>query len=101
MSSPAPADDTPYALLGGNASVRRLADRFYALMAGVPEYRGIRKLHPQYLPGFREKLYRFLSGWFGGPPLYVEKYGHAPASSKQGSRLRDAHVRESGASPLP
>lgn len=99
MSGPVPADDTPYSALGGDAAVRRLVDAFYGLMDEVPEYHGIRKLHPRDLAGSREKLYLFLSGWLGGPPLYVEKYGHAPASSKQGSRLRDAHVRESDASP--
>ena len=70
------AADTPYALLGGDAGVRRLVDRSYDLMDAVPEYHGIRKLHPQDLAGSREKLYLFLSGWLGGPPLYVEKYGH-------------------------
>ncbi len=100
MNGPVPADDTPYSALGGDAGVRRLVDAFYGLMDVVPEYHCIRKLHPRDLAGSREKLYLFLSGWLGGPPLYVEKFGHAPASSKQGSRLRDAHVRESGASPL-
>jgi hemoglobin len=76
MSSPSPADDRPYSLLGGDAGVRRLVDRFYDLMDEVPEYHGIRKLHLQDLAGSREKLYLFLSGWLGGPPLYVEKYGH-------------------------
>lgn len=75
-SNPAPADDTPYRLLGGDTGVRHLVDRFYDLMAEVPEYQGIRKLHPQDLAGSREKLYLFLSGWLGGPPLYVEKHGH-------------------------
>lgn len=69
-------DDTPYTLLGGDAGVRRLVDRFYDLMEEVPEYHGIRKLHPQDLSTSREKLYLFLSGWLGGPPLYMEKYGH-------------------------
>jgi hemoglobin len=76
MSSPSPVDDTPYRLLGGDAGLRRLVDRFYDLMDEVPEYHGIRKLHPQDLSGSREKLQLFLSGWLGGPPLYVEKYGH-------------------------
>jgi hemoglobin len=70
------AADTPYAMLGGDAGVRRLVDRFYDLMDVVPEYHVIRKLHPQDLAGSREKLYLFLSGWLGGPPLYVEKFGH-------------------------
>lgn len=70
------AADTPYAMLGGDTGVRRLVDRFYDLMDEVPEYHVIRKLHPQDLAGSREKLYLFLSGWLGGPPLYVEKHGH-------------------------
>ena len=91
---------TPYELLGGETGLRQLINRFYDLMDTAPEYYGIRKLHPQDLSGSRDKLFMFLSGWLGGPGLYVEKFGHAPASSEQGSRLRDANVRESGAAPL-
>jgi len=40
-----------------------------------PEYYAIRKLHPQDLSGSAEKLYLFLSGWLGGPPLYQQKFG--------------------------
>lgn len=69
-------DATPYAALGGDTAVRHLVDRFYDLMDTVPEYYGIRKLHPADLSGSRDKLYRFLSGWLGGPSLYIEKYGH-------------------------
>jgi hemoglobin len=77
MSSISPdAAATPYALVGGAAALRRLVDRFYDLMDSVPEYHGIRKLHPAELAGSREKLFMFLSGWLGGPGLYVEKYGH-------------------------
>ena len=28
------------------------------------------------MQGSEDKLYQFLSGWMGGPQLYVEKYGH-------------------------
>ena len=34
------------------------------------------ELTPADLAGSREKLYLFLSGWLGGPPLYAEKFGH-------------------------
>ena len=66
----------PYELIGGDAGVRALVDRFYDLMDGVPEYHVIRKLHPADLSGSRSKLYMFLSGWMGGPQLYAEKFGH-------------------------
>jgi len=67
---------THYERLGGEAVVRNLVDRFYDLMDQQPEYYGIRKLHPQELSGSRQKLFMFLSGWLGGPQLYVESFGH-------------------------
>ena len=69
-------DVPPYDLLGGEAAVRKLIDRFYDLMDETPEYYVIRKLHPADLSGSREKLFMFLSGWLGGPPLYTDKHGH-------------------------
>jgi hemoglobin len=65
-----------YELLGGESAVRDLVDRFYDVMDRLPQARGIRAMHPQDLTGSREKLFLFLSGWLGGPPLYQEKYGH-------------------------
>ncbi|MDO9451210.1 MAG: group II truncated hemoglobin [Rugosibacter sp.] len=79
-----PIDATPYALLGGETAVRHLVNRFYALMDIRPEAQGIRRLHPQDLAGSEEKLFMFLSGWLGGPQLFIEKYGHP--------RLRQRHL---------
>ena len=69
------AAQTPYQALGGAQKLRALVDRFYELMDTQPEYYAIRKLHPQDLSGSAEKLYLFLSGWLGGPPLYLQKFG--------------------------
>lgn len=73
-----------YARLGGEAGVRALVDRFYDLMDSLPEAYTIRKLHPVDLSASREKLFLFLSGWLGGPPLYTERHGHP--------RLRARHL---------
>ena len=67
---------TPYEQLGGDAGVRKIVDRFYDLMDASPEAATIRKLHATSLKASREKLYMFLTGWTGGPPVYVEKHGH-------------------------
>jgi hemoglobin len=67
---------TPYQLLGGDARVRELVDRFYDLMDLEPAYRELRAVHGSTLESAREKLYHFLSGWLGGPPLYTDRYGH-------------------------
>jgi hemoglobin len=70
------ATDTPYAAIGGDAQLRRMVDRFYDLMDETPAFERIRRLHPADLAGSREKLYLFLSGYLGGPPLYQERIGH-------------------------
>lgn len=73
---PSPANPTPYELLGGETGVRRLVDRFYDLMDSAPEAANVRALHAKSLKSSREKLFLFISGWTGGPPLYVERFGH-------------------------
>ena len=73
MSEP---QTTAFELVGGEAAVRALVDRFYDLMDLEPEYRELRALHPSTLDGSRDKLFWFLCGWLGGPQHYVERYGH-------------------------
>lgn len=68
--------ETPYQRLGGEPAIRRLVSRFYELMDELPEAYAARKIHPENLSHSGEKFVLFLSGWLGGPQLYVEKYGH-------------------------
>ena len=75
---------THYERVGGEEGIRRLVERFYEIMDTEPEAYGIRKLHPQDLSGSKEKLFMFLSGWMGGPQLFVEKFGHP--------KLRQRHM---------
>jgi hemoglobin len=35
-----------------------------------------RKLHPDDLSGSADKLFMYLSGYLGGPQLFIEKFGH-------------------------
>ena len=69
-------DDTPYARMGGEAAVRALVDRFYDLMDLEPDYVQLRAVHGTDLMSARDKLFWFLSGWLGGPSLYIERFGH-------------------------
>jgi hemoglobin len=66
----------PYQLIGGDAKVRELVERFYDLMELEPNYRRLREVHGSSLESAREKLYLFLSGWLGGPSLYADRFGH-------------------------
>ena len=82
-ANPEPTE-TPYQRLGGEAVLRQLVLRFYDYMNQLPEARGIRKMHGADLSGAADKLFKFLSGWLGGPDLFVQEYGHP--------RLRARHL---------
>lgn len=75
---------TPYQLIGGEAATRKLANRFYDIMATAPEAAELYAIHPLPLDVIRQKFFEFLSGWLGGPGLFEEKYGHP--------RLRARHM---------
>ena len=53
-------------------------------MDELPEAYAARRRHPESLAGANESLFDYLSGWFGGPNLYIERKGHP--------RLRMRHV---------
>ncbi|MGM0564742.1 MAG: group II truncated hemoglobin [Pseudomonadota bacterium] len=73
-----------YERMGGEAPIRELVERFYDIMDSDDSARRVRAMHPSELTGSRMKLYEFLVGWMGGPPLYMNKYGHP--------RLRMRHL---------
>ena len=84
-----PAEDqenapTLYDIIGGEARLRELVDRFYDLMDLEPQFAALRAMHPPTLDGSRDKLFWFLSGWSGGPNHYIERFGHP--------RLRARHL---------
>ncbi|MCB1506774.1 MAG: group II truncated hemoglobin [Hyphomicrobiaceae bacterium] len=66
---------TLYDLLGGEPALRKLTRRMYELMATLPEAAAARNVHPPDLAGSEQKFFEFMSGWLGGPPLFVEKRG--------------------------
>jgi hemoglobin len=73
-----------YELIGGEPGLRSLVEHFYDIIDSAPEAAQLRALHPKNLRQSREKFFMFLSGWMGGPQLYVEKFGHP--------RLRMRHM---------
>lgn len=79
---------TFYELLGGDKTgienIRRLVETFYDIMDSDTKVTELRALHQADLTETREKLFMFLTGWTGGPQLYIERYGHP--------RLRARHL---------
>jgi len=79
---------TFYELLGGDVTgqdkLRLLVETFYDTMNRDPKAEGLRAIHSPDLKEAREKLFMFLTGWTGGPQLYIERHGHP--------RLRARHA---------
>ena len=75
---------TLYERIGGEEAIQNLVKTFYRQMDELKEAKPIRQMHAKSLKVSEEKLFMFLSGWMGGPSLYMEKYGH--------SRLRRRHM---------
>lgn len=66
--------DTPYEEIGGDEVVEALAATFYDVVEA--ESPVLAAMLPADTRVSRRKLYEFLSGWMGGPPLYWERRGH-------------------------
>ena len=67
---------TPYEVIGGEAAIRTLVEKFYYYMDTLPEAKGIRDIHQADLTSAETKLFKYMTGWLGGPNLYIEEYGH-------------------------
>ena len=67
---------TPYGLMGGEQAILNLVDRFYFFMDTLFEAQGIRAIHQTNLDSAKSKLFKYLSGWLGGPNLFIEEFGH-------------------------
>ncbi|MGD2059383.1 MAG: group II truncated hemoglobin [Acidimicrobiia bacterium] len=74
--------DTPYAEMGGEEAVRALSEAFYDVIE--EESPTLRAMLPANTANTRRKLFMYLTGWLGGPPLYEQKWGHP--------RLRMRHM---------
>lgn len=74
---------TPYDHIGEETAILSLVERFYFYMDTLPEAAGIRAMHAADLSSAHDKLFKFLSGWLGGPDLFIQEYGHP--------RLRQRH----------
>lgn len=70
---PDQVEKTPYESIGGEAGVRRLVERFYEIMDSDPAAANVRAMHTADLSPMRQTLFEFLSGAFGGPPLYMSR----------------------------
>ena len=73
-----------YSRLGGEHVLREFVNHLYDFMDYFPAVEPIREMHSDDLSVARDRLFKFLSGMLGGPPLYMQEFGHP--------RLRQRHM---------
>lgn len=73
-----------YDRLGGETPLTSFVDRLYFHMDSDTEVESVRSMHAMPLEEAATRLFRFLSGMLGGPPLFHEHYGEP--------RLRRRHM---------
>jgi hemoglobin len=85
--------ETPYEILG-DKGIKALANAFYDAMNELPEAAEVRAMHAEDLSNVKRMLAAYLTGWMGGPPIYLALKGsvcltdvHAPYAI--GARERD------------
>ncbi len=88
MADPAGAmmtsNESLYSRLGGEQVLRQFVDQLYAFMDDSAEVAHVREMHSADLSYAADRLFMFLSGMLGGPPLYMDAFGHP--------RLRRKHM---------
>lgn len=64
-----------YDCIGGEPVLRAVIDRFYEIMDDDVSLTPLRAAHGRDLSHVKVGLFEFLSGWLGGPNLYIERNG--------------------------
>lgn len=80
-----------YDQIGQETGIKELVQNFYEVMLTDPKAKRcllVHKLEEGSIPvEVKDKLFMFLSGWLGGPNLFVENHGHPRM------RMRHMHVK--------
>jgi hemoglobin len=77
LRSKATSGSDTYSRMGGLEVIDKVVNDFYEIMSTDPVAEDCLATHSgRDIRISAEKLKYFLSGWTGGPPLYMNKYGH-------------------------
>jgi len=88
------SNNLPYFLLGGEQGVKSLCHEFYKAMDELEGASDIRAMHGKSLTSIEQKLFEYLSGWLGGPHIYLEKYGSVCLTSPHKPYKINAQARD-------
>lgn len=78
-----------YQIIGEEKGCLELVKNFYEFMETSPKALQCLEVHERDVDGsvpdiVKKKLFMFLCGWFGGPNLFVETYGHPRMRARHG-----------------
>lgn len=75
----APNKNSLYSAIGGDAGVQHLVEVFYDLVETLDYAKPLHILHLRGngIANSKKEQHLFLSGFLGGPNLYLEKHGHS------------------------
>ena len=88
------AGHSMYELLGGADGIGTIVARFYDLMDDDDRFAPIRSMHATDLAPMRVGLFEFLSGWLGGPTLYIRRTGSPCLTAAHAPFAIDARARD-------
>jgi hemoglobin len=83
MSEPTP-EPTLFDRIGGAEGVATMVERFFAAMEQLDGVQELHDLHAGKLDELRVRLNKYFTGWFGGPQLYMNDYGHPRLRRRHG-----------------
>ena len=65
---------TPYEILGDDG-IKQLASAFFDVPDEMPQAADVRAMHAENLDHIKRMLSAYLTGWMGGPPVYLALKG--------------------------
>lgn len=83
---------TLFQALGGEGTIRALVSAFYRHMQ-EPPFEYLLSLHPD-LDRAEDRLYKYLTGWTGGPQLFTREFGHPMLRARHLHVTVDARGRD-------
>ena len=85
-----------YDRVGGEGGLRALVKCFYDIIKSEPEGRALHvlRLRGHGVAHSRIEQFKFLSGFLGGPSLYVQKHGHSNVRTMHEHVEINAEVRD-------
>lgn len=83
-----------YQQIGGETGLKKLVKAYINNLETLPDTQYLRSLYPSNLDYYEQRMVEFLSGWLGGPELYLERHGMPMLREKHRALTITAEARD-------